>query len=300
MLCRSILLLYALFSTSSALSTVVTLVYNLRVAETIRTQTSSLRQTKPSIVIATPFYQKRQSNNGISQSTGGLLGTYIYTKEHFYARWNVAGGRTHGSLNPSTGAQTEADDILFTVGYGSYMTSSIELAFSCHFGIPTHQDESLLLPQFGTGHVGLGAQLDCALLCGPHGAFLAAARLIHFFPRSYVPVVPNSIASHFAFNIGNVADLLFKYQHGYEQHQFEIGYNPTFIFDASIYPAVPGLLSQIDVITQNVFTSYRYGFSLGSLPSAIIVGVSYGFGNRPAPSEIETIVTAWFSWGINF
>jgi hypothetical protein len=169
-----------------------------------------------------------------------------------------------------------------------------------HLGIPTHKDTSLQALQFGTGHVGLGGQLDGVWSLNDHQQFSAAARFIHFFPRE-VDILFNNLEQEFDFGLGNVADLMILYQHTWRPHQIEFGYNPTFIFDAHIAPRLPGVLEQINSTTHNIFGSYRYGFLIKKkYPSAFIIGTSMGISPKPETLGNTRIVTSWLSWGINF
>lgn len=281
----------------------ITIVYNLRIAETTKSQIKSLVKLRHSIAAVTAFAQFRKLLKTAHQSALGALGTYVYMGESFYARINAAVGNVHTSIedDPATFSRTQLDDILFTTGYAMSIHDCLKMAFSVHLGIPTHEDTSLQALQFGTGHVGLGGQLDAVLSLSAHQQILAAARFIHFFPRE-VDLMFNNLEHELDFGLGNVADLMFVYQHTWKlRHQVEVGYNPTFIFDASINPPLPGVLEQINSTTHNIFGSYRYGFLIKKkYPSAIIVGTSVGLSPKPEAIGNTQIVTAWLSWGINF
>jgi len=281
----------------------ITLVYNLRIAETTRTQLKHLVQKRHSIIAATPFAQFRQLLKDAHESAVGGLLTYIYMKEHFFARVNAAVGHVHAksdTLNASF-SRTQTDDILATVGYAFSVHEYLSMGASLHLGVPTHEDTSLQVVQLGTGHVGLGGQIDAAYSISDSQAFMAAARFIHFFPRN-VRIMLNDVMQHFDFALGNAADLYFTYQKNWgRQHQLEVGYNPTFLFDAHTEPPLPELMAQINSTIHSFFGSYRYGFLIkNTYPSAIIIGTSIGVNPLPEQFGNTKIETVWFSWGINF
>jgi len=281
----------------------ITLVYNLRIAETTRTQLKHLVQKRHSIIAVTPFAQFRQLLKDAHESAVGGLLTYIYMKEHFFARVNAAVGRVHAQSDTleASFSRTQIDDILATVGYAFSVHDRLSMGASLHFGVPTHADSSLQVVQLGTGHVGLGAQIDVAYSISNTQALMAAARFIHFFPRK-VDIELNEIMQNFDFALGNAADLYLTYQQNWgPRHQIEVGYNPTFLFDANAQPPLPDLMAQINSTTHSFFGSYRYGFLIkNTYPSAIIVGASYGINPLPERFGNTQIENVWFSWGINF
>lgn len=279
----------------------ITIVYNLRIAETTKTQIRALAQKRHSIAAFTAFAQCRKLLKNVHQSAIGGLGTYIYMKESFYARANAAVARVHTKQdnNPTTFARTQFDDILFTVGYALPIENCFSVAISLHLGVPTHKDTSLQFLQFGTGHVAFGGQLDAMYAFDDKQACIAAARFLHFFPRT-VDISIDPLNRQFNFTPGNVADLLFAYEYRWKTQQIEIGYNPTFIFDAHIQPFLPNVLPQINTISHNFFGSYRYGFLIKKYPNAIIFGTSIGVVPLPERFGNTHITTVWFSWGINF
>ena len=232
----------------------------------------------------------------------GGIATYIYTKGSFFGRVNTAVARVHAKEDNTnfTFARTQTDDIVFTAGYVKEINDCLSWAGSVHFGFPTHEDTSLQFLQFGTGHFALGGQTDVVYTIDEKNSLLAAMRFLHFFSRE-VDICNQLICRSFDFTVGNVADLIFIYKHQWQRHKIEVGYNPTFIFDADIKPLLPNVLPQINTVTHNFFGSYRYGFLIKEeYLSAIIMGVSCGITPLPERFGNTTIATAWFSWGINF
>lgn len=278
----------------------VSIVYNMRIAETTKAKNRSLVEPRPSIGALTAFAQFRNHNNPVRQSAGGILGTYIYTNEGWYARINAAAGKVHAhACNTVTVSRTQTDDILFSGGYGWKINDQGSVSLSGHLGIPTHNDDSLQFFQLGTGHVGLGAQLDGIYAFDDAQTFITAARFIHFFPRD-IAITLQDVRYNLVSNIGNAFDLLFAYQHTWGPHLLGLGYNPTFIFSAKIEPSLNIFNLKTHANTNSFFCSYRYGFLIDTMLSAVIFGISYGFGSTPIPNDKVHITTAWFSWGINF
>jgi hypothetical protein len=276
----------------------ISLVYNLRIAETTKNQFIVFKEKHPSVITVTPVIQFRKTHNDLREFVGGGLGTYIYATDHWYGRVNAAVGRSAETncMGISDG-RTDLDDILFSGGYGHRLNEYAKVTFSAHFGIPTHKDGSLQGIQLGTGHYGLGAQVDGSLKVHTNHALMAALRFIHFFPRNVKTILG---PERFNFSIGNLVDLFFTYQGNWERHQLEVGYNPTFLFDASIHPSLATVVKQTDFIASSFYASYRYGFMLCGLPSGIIFGTSYGFDHSPKIFGDKYIVTSWFSFGVKF
>jgi hypothetical protein len=287
--------------TASTIFGITTLVYNMRIAETTKAKNRALVEPLPSIGALTTFAQFRAHNNPLRQSVGGALGTYIYARKGWYARVNAAAGKVHAhACDIVSISRTQMDDILFTGGYGWRPSDQSSISLSGHLGIPTHNDDSLQLFQLGTGHVGLGAQIDGAYAYNEAQTFIGAARFIHFFPRD-VHLTLQEVNHTLTTYIGNAFDLLFTYQHTWGPHLLGIGYNPTFIFGAKLEPTLPAFSNlKTHTTTNSFFCSYRYGFLLGTHLSAIIFGISYGFGSTPVPNDKVHTTTAWFSGGINF
>ena len=282
----------------------ITIVYNFRIAETTRSHLKTLIKRRKSIIALTTFAQFRKLLKEVHQSAVGGLLNYVYMKEDFYARISSAIAhvrtKTNNTLLATPISRTQTDDILFTAGYALTVHERLKVAFSGHFGIPTHKDTSLQALQFGTGHVGLGGQIDGVLHFNEHQALMAAVRFIHFFSRD-VPISIDDVIREVDFSPGNVADLFFSYQHVWKSHQIECGYNPTFIFDARLSIPLPLVIEEINSTTHSFFASYRYGFLIRkTYPSAFIIGTSIGTNPQPESIGNTTIVTAWLSWGINF
>jgi hypothetical protein len=114
----------------------VSLVYNLRIAEITRNQAHILKEGSPSIVTPTLFTQFRKDDQNTTEFVGGLLGTYIYTQDFFYFKVAAAGGNVHAKACDGTVlSQTQADDVLFSAGYGHDFGEQLRMSASLHLGI---------------------------------------------------------------------------------------------------------------------------------------------------------------------
>lgn len=279
----------------------ITLVYNLRVSETTKRQVDIFGNKKgESIFTAIGFNQYRYREDGTHQFAGGLLATYVYVLDHFYARVIAGGGHIASHSDASCFEQNQMDDILFSAGFETDINDCAHTTISFHLGLPVHNDNSLNVYQLGIGHVGIGMQIDGTWQYAESSALFGAMRLIHFLPRRVTFLLVEPPPFKFKFNLGNIADLFIANQSHWGPHQLNVGYNPTFIFDASLKPYVPRVLNVVQDITQSFFVSYRYSFYMGETPSAIVFGFSYGFAHRPEHMSDKSIWTPWISWGILF
>jgi len=277
----------------------ITLVYNLRIGETTRAVNPSFGTMKPSVIALTPFAQFRHFKNDFKQSAGGMLGTYIFMHKDFFARINAAGGRVHAELdNTLDYGATEADDLLFTGGYSWRLGDYTRVGIAGHLGFPLHTDHILQSVELGTGHIGLGVQCDASHAFSDTQMILLAGRFIHFFPRN-ITVTLNDVMQNVNFHLGNVLDVLFSYQQSWREHMIYFGYNPTFTLGTD---PPPGTIPYVKftTITNSFFFTYRYGFMIKDLLSAIILGFSYGLTKVPAPFYSGHIINSWFTWGIDF
>lgn len=199
----------------------------------------------------------------------------------------------------STFARTQTDDVLLTLGYSKAITKRTKATLSCLFGFPTHKDDSFAGIQFGTGHNAFGLQLDGSFWLSNEGdkSLLAAARYIRFFPANVcIPI--NNTPHMYYLDIGNLVDLIVGYNHRFGTSAFECGYNASFLFSASIYPALENVTSQLNYIRSNFYASFKHIFLRECHPTGMIVALSYGFDNKP--KIFRKIVTLWAAWGINF
>lgn len=275
----------------------VSFVYNLRIAEITRRQAVKSVYAKPSIGVLNLINQNRKRTDHIRENVCGALASYIWVGEKAYFKIDTAYANVRQQKPDSFFSCSEPDDILFSVGYNWYLTDRFRYTISAKLGIPTHDDNIVRGLQFGTGHVGLGGQFDCAVTLSQdrHNNIFAAARYIRYFPSIiFFPKNPKS----YVFNIGNLVDLLVAYNTGFDTNRFEFGYNSSIVFFPTIEPHLETPLNQRYGVRSNFYGAFTKLFRIRHHLSGIITGFSYGFDN--VPKLFKRIISFWFAWGINF
>lgn len=287
----------------------VSLVYNLRIAQTTRRHVLQTPQPvhKHNVFTGTLVEQFYKLNDGTHQDVTGGIGNYIYSTKDYYFRVLGAAGRVKSERKDEltnseiTFERTQTDDIFFNLGYNHEISDRATATFSGLLGLPTHRNTELEGVQMGTGHVGLGIQFDGALKYSQdnHHSIMTAARLVHFFPRR-AGLVVNEQPLSFNVDLGNIADLLISHFSIWGRHAFEVGYNPGFAFGAKITPPIPELSSPGVIVRSTFYAAYLYGFLIKELQSAVSFGFSYGFDHSSRPLARKYIVSLWGTWGIRF
>lgn len=278
----------------------VTFVYNLRIAESTRRQALQGNDEHPFIAAVTGIEQFRERYIGSHQNTGGVLGTFLYSPGTFYVRADGAVAKVKEKFRDLCFSRTQSDDILLMGGYSHTFSQKTQGTVSGLFGIPTHKDLGLQGIQFGTGHVGLGAQAEASYKYIPPAMIIMAARYVRFFPRN-APICLFDREQEFRISLGNLVDILIShYANWHQRHWIEIGYNATFAFGADVCPALDDVAQQISFIRNSFYANYKYGFLIRDIPNALIVGFSYGFDSRPKEFGFKKSLTGWLTWGVKF
>lgn len=286
----------------------VTIVYNMRIAEITKRQQLAPNVKKHNILGVTSVGQWRKLKNGFKQSVYSEIGTYIRSAKSWYFKIDGAVGRVKNNIITRSFKRTQTDDILFTGGYSHGIGEYGRFTYSGLFGIPTHRDFILDLAQFGTGHVGVGGQFDVsyAYMHNRSNILLAAARLVHFFPRnitSHDPCLqPLYPCREFNLNLGNVADLYIAHQTNWAKvNRVEFGYDASFIgFGSHVSPDIPDFSGSLVYIRNSFFGAYSRLLPSEKMPMGIVTGLSGGFDSRPYIVGNRYMLTAWFLWGILF
>jgi hypothetical protein len=279
----------------------VSIVYNLRIAQTTRRQNFPSEDIFPSIGAITLFDQVHKLRDGTHQNVGGGLGTYILMQDHSYFRAEFAAGHVRASKDGLHLSRTQTDDILFSAGYNHVINDRSTVTLSGLLGFPTHKDFVLEGLQLGTGHIGCGVQLDGSYSYSPHQthSVITAARFLHFFPRGVDFQIAN-LHEHFKIDPGNIYDLFIAHHSKWQNHILEVGYNPTFAFGAKIHPQFDDFNRLARFIRSSFYGAYTYGFKIKDHVSALVFGLSYGFDHIRTPVQNKYVVSAWVTWGINF
>lgn len=283
----------------------ITLVYSFRFAEITRPSDLQLPDEKAHWIGAvTPFDRYSKTCQGGHNNAAGALGTILYHKANTYARIDTGFATVvdHQTKNdPFACKRTQTDDILFTFGKGWIPQPRLRVTASGLVGFPTHKNVGLFRDQFGTGHFGVGAQIDNAYNYSPkkHHSFLASARYVRFFSAHSCLKAP-TVQQLFNVDLGNLIDLYFANYSNYGKHQFEISYNPTFFFGAGFTPPNQALQRAFHFIRSSFTIDYQYGFMLGKHPSAAIFIFSYSFDHGKRITRNTCILTGAFSFVFTF
>ncbi len=280
----------------------ISIVYNLKIAETTKRQAIQALYTHPSVAVLIPFERSAVLRGGIHQNAAGAIGTLIYSKQKFYMRMDFAAGHASTKGPTINVSKNQSDDILFAAGYSHDISDRTRFTISGILGVPTHKDTILQGVELGTGHVGLGAQADGSFLytANQHHSFRAAARYIRFFERSISTKIAQE-CYYFKFNLGNLIDILIAHHSNWNKNALEVGYNPTFLFGARINPPLDNVTGETDFIRSSFYGAYARFFMIGKKhPSGVGLGFSYGFDHRPYLLGSKRIITAWVAWGVNF
>jgi len=286
---------------SIALHSAISIVYNLRIAEATKRPAFEKSNTPHSIGI-TGFNTNRKRLKGIHHNAGGILTTFLYTKPSFFFRTDFAFGKVEESDGMCTKfSRTQTDDILFSGGYSFPIRKRIKLTFSGLFGIPTHKDLTFEGIQFGSGHIGLGLQMDGAFLyrSNKKHTIRTAARYIHFIGRKVAAKV-DKVLRYFDYHLGNVVDLFLSHHFIFGHHSFETGFDETFVFGAKIVPCLDDVVKKTNYLRSSFYSTYKHRFVLREVNNAIAVAFSYAFDTTPKEFGNKRILTAWASWGVSF
>jgi hypothetical protein len=282
----------------------ISIVYNIRIAETSKQLDVVSSFSKPCLAIFTPFGTFRKKYNGTKHYAAGGLFTLLYSQisETFFLRadWAVASvGSQVGDVHSS---HTQTDDLLFSAGYSVIKSSRLHLTASGLVGFPTHRDTSLQEVQFGYGHYGLGGQLDGSWRYSHNRnhTLRAAARFIHFFPRKVEGPSEKGVFEIFNFSMGNVADIFLAHYSKMSRQSLEVGYNASFFFGARICPSYREALVAANYIRNSFYGIYKYRFPIAERQSIVAAAFSYGFEPTPKIVGNKRLILVWGSWGINF
>lgn len=279
----------------------VSFVYNLRIAEITKRQAFDQQGTQGNFLEATILIdQIRKKYDGSHQNAFGGLESFIYLSENMYCRFDWAVGHVRDSLGDYHFSRTQTDDILCMGGYSHSISKRTRFTLSGLLGIPTHKETSFVGIQFGTGHVGTGLQLDNAFIYSDDNnhSLRSAVRFVRFFPR--MTTIPALMGQKFKFNLGNLIDLYLAHHSKFGHHRFEFGYNPSFLFGASIKPVIPEIINETTYIRSNFYVSYLYYYLVANHPAGFITAISYGFDHISKVFGLKRLITLWGGWGINF
>lgn len=283
-------------SMSASLFSSISIVYNIKIAETTKRQPFEKNGTHPSTIAVTPFDQYRNKYSGARQNYGGSMFSYIYSPEGYFARVDFAVAQVN--TDHGTFVKTETDDLVCSGGYSFAAHDRAKFTISGLFGVPTHKDRSITEAQFGFAHIGLGAQFDGSLIFSKHNpdhSLRFAVRGIEFFNRK---IKVDSYS--FNFTYGTLVDLYLALHINNGNNRVDFGYNPTFLVASSIKPFLQDAVKQTEFKRNSFFGVYKHRFSFKKHPSAAVIALSYGFDLEPLDFGNKRIITIWGMWSIAF
>lgn len=279
-----------------------TIVYNLKISQTTRHQSTTNDTEKKFIFSSTFDATFRKRYNCAHETYLTDLTTLIYSPDNFYLRADFAFGSSKFEKDKEFFSKVQTDDFLLYGGISKNFSDNLKVTFSGIVGIPTHSDSFLTNPtQLGTGHFGIGFQTDGSFSYDVEkSSIFAAARYVYFLPRT--------IDNH-TIDPGNAVDFFISHQTKWGNNSIEYGYDLSLGFGASINPPINPEVRDVpnknSLLRNSFFISYYRSFFIGNNPSGILLGLSYGFDSisRKAVREllgIKRSVSFWISWGISF
>jgi len=279
----------------------ISIVYNLRIAETTKYIGVDDVLKRSSTAIATTFGTFRKKYNGTRHECAGELFSIIYAQKNFYVRADAAAALVASFDKGTLFSRTQGDDLLFSGGYSPTLSDRMRITFSGFLGFPTHKDTSLDFVQFGYGHYGLGGQVDGSYnyVENENHWVRAALRLIHFFPRTITESVAG-IAEPFRYGLGNVLDVFIAFHSTFNGHIAEVGYDGSKFFGASVHPLFDDAVRKTNYLRHSFFGMYKYRFKFEEVTVSIAAALSCGFDQYPKLYGNKRIVTPWISVGVNF
>jgi hypothetical protein len=276
----------------------VSVVYNFRIAQITRqpiAKSTSHRHTTLSGLLF-DFFQKNKHFDIRENYAGGLITFNHDFAEKYYFRTDFAVAHASQTIGKITQADdTEPDDILCTMGRNFILNKKSRVTLSGLFGIPTHSVNTLQRAGFGTGQVGVGAQLDGLYKFNNHIDVLWGTRYNYFIPRTAFDALDNS----YKFTIGSIADILIALQsNNLLPHGLEGGYAARWGFGIDAKPIIPEIESK-NYMRNNFFLVYKYTFLTKRVANRFLFNISYGFDSKPKNKGFKAVMI-WGAYGIAF
>lgn len=296
--CIVIILIFFVFSKTQSTS----LVYSFRFTQITRPVYVAPQTTEQKVGAASIFERYSKTAQGSKDNILAAFLTFIYQKKLNYIRLDWAYGNVRNNLvNGTCLNENQSDDLLVTFGKAWNLNTNFTISLSGVTGFPTHRDKGLVFTQLGTGHVGLGAQLDGAYnySANKYHSILFAGRYIRFLSAHANIETDNcKILQRFRLKLGNLIDLYASHYSDWGKHKFEIAYNPTFYFGAQFCPPNEQLECAFHFVRSSIIAAYSYAFLLNKHPSSIILAFSYGsdHGKRPTRSTAVVYGVAAFAY----
>ncbi len=307
------LLACILFQTTQS----TTLLYSLKIRRAFGIQTGTEQDNKKGSLLLTalPIVSRRTRHLVIEESAvdsyedariGGVVANlrYIYEKK-WWGEVATGIGKERVKLCGTvafTNARTGMDDIVVAAGRNFFFGKRTQFVLYGIAGFPTSSEvtaEERFDTVVGTRFYSLGAgsELSHAFIQHPQRALIALAqvRFLHFFTRSWFPV----LGEGGKIQPGNAIDLLFTLQYRQQKNLFEAGYGPTWFTNQAVIVPATGVVPGRSSVRQGMYGSYNRLFRelpLLGLPGALGTGISVGRNDR----FNSKILTWWVDMAIKF
>jgi hypothetical protein len=279
----------------------LSVVYNFRIAQITRQPIGHQEKQRLSSLSLLLFnlFQKTKCFNIREDYAGGLVTFNRNFAEKYYIRTDFAVAHTNQKVNHlSTVDAIEPDDILLTVGRNFTFKQRSKITVSGLLGIPTHSVNTLQRVGFGSGLVGIGAQLDGIHKFTKKSDFLWGSRYNYFAERTAF----TAAGTAYKFSIGSIAYLLVALQTNSTvslKHGVEGGYSARWGFGVHATPNNIPNLGLLNYMRNNFYCVYKYTFLTERVAHRLLLNVSYGFDTKPKQYGYNAVML-WGSWGIAF
>lgn len=195
-------------------------------------------------------------------------------------------------------SKTGLDDITLEGGYHFFPTEDVEIDFYGIVGFPSHTKISKFdaLGTFvGTRFFGLGfgGEFSYSFIESVPRSLIVMlqARCVHFFDRSWFPVLPCGGT----IQPGETFDLLGALRYREQREIFEIGYNPTFFLNQAVKIEQDKVRSK-DFCRHGAYMTYSHVFIRPKHP--VVLGAGFAFNGA---HFLDTrIYAGWFDCTVVF
>ncbi len=256
-----------------------------------------MQHRKAHIVTASPAVNVQQKR----LVSGGLFNLRSMPTDSSWFEFTTAfqneHGTTRGSVN-TKGSRTGFDDIVLSGGCNIYPTPKAQIVFYGIAGFPTRwkvTTEDTFGTFVGTRFlsVGAGSEFSYTFIRTLEHMFalVSQVRYIHFFSRSWVPILPCCST----IQPGDLVDILLATTFRLKRELFELGYNPTFFLNQSAKTPATGKVRSPDFVREGAYITYSHIFQR---KNPILLGAGFAFSK--ASLFDARVFTGWLNFTIAF
>lgn len=187
------------------------------------------------------------------------------------------------------------DDFVFSGGVNMFPQQEMQCALYGLLGIPSKRavkPYEFTGALVGTRFLALGGGAECSYtLCNEleRSSFvLAQVRFIHFFDRSWFPILPcGSLIKP-----GNTTDVLLTFHHREKRNSFEVGYNPTIFTNQGVVDREGNVMRTSNFVRESFYLSLTHICKNEENPLEPLIlgtGFTYAWSER-----FDTRITSWW------